>query len=65
MEEISLIERLKQMRESTNPYERGMAKGIEITMKAFGHWTPEDDEKNDPGADQSNRGGQKNITRSL
>ncbi len=37
MEEISLIERLKQMRESTNPYERGMAKGIEITMKAYGH----------------------------
>lgn len=37
MKEISLKERLKQMRKSEDPYERGMAKGIEITMKAYGH----------------------------
>lgn len=55
MEEISLIERLKQMRESTNPYERGMAKGIEITMIALGHWEPEDN-KESPGALPSSRG---------
>ena len=64
MKEINLKELLDEMRKSRETYERGVAKGIEIAMKAFGHWTPED-EKNDPGADQSNRGGQKNITRSL
>lgn len=58
MKEISLEERLEQMKESTDPYERGMARGIEIAMMAY-------EPKNDPGADQSNRVGQKNITRSL
>ena len=58
MEEKTLRDTLEELRNSDNPYDRGMAKGIEIAMKAFGHWTPED-EKNDPGADQSNRGGRK------
>lgn len=58
MKEISLEERLEQMKESTDPYERGMARGIEIAMNVY-------DPKNGPGADQSNRGQTKNITRSL
>lgn len=52
MKEISLEERLEQMKESTDTYERGMAKGIEIAMKAY-------ETKNGPGAGQSNRGGHK------
>lgn len=59
MKEISLKERLKQMRNSENPYDRGMAKGIEIAMKALGQWTYEDNKENDPGALPSNRGGHK------
>lgn len=58
MEEISLIERLKQMRESEDPYERGIARGVEITMIALGHWEPEDN-KESPGALPSSRGEQK------
>ena len=54
MREISLRERLKQMEESDDPYERGIARGVEITMIALGHWEPEDN-KESPGAGQSNR----------
>ena len=35
MKELSLEERLEQMKESTDPYERGMVKGIAIAMKAY------------------------------
>lgn len=37
MKEISLEELLEQMKESADPYERGMARGIEIAMRAYGH----------------------------
>lgn len=63
MEEISLKERLKQMRKSEDPYERGIARGVEITMIALGHWEPEDN-KESPGALPSNRDSEI-ITRSL
>lgn len=58
MKGINLKELLDEMRKSRETYERGVEKGIEIAMKAY-------ETENDPGADQSNRGGQKNITRSL
>ena len=63
MREISLRERLKQMEESDDPYERGIARGVEITMIALGHWEPEDN-KESPGALPSNRDSEI-ITRSL
>lgn len=37
MKEINLKELLDEMRKSRETYERGVAKGIEITMKAYGH----------------------------
>ena len=36
MKDETLKEMLERMKKSDDPYDRGMAKGIEITMKAYG-----------------------------
>lgn len=63
MKDRTLKDTLDALRSSEDPYERGIARGVEITMIALGHWEPEDN-KESPGALPSNRDSEI-ITRSL
>ena len=63
MKDRTLKDTLDALRNGEDPYERGIARGVEITMIALGHWEPEDN-KESPGARQSNRDSEI-ITRSL
>lgn len=54
MKDMTLQEMLKALRHSMDPYDRGMARGIEMAMNAYVRGNNE--EKNSPSAGQSNRG---------
>ena len=64
MKDRTLKDTLDALRSSEDPYDRGIARGVEITMKALGQWTYEDNKENSPGALPSNRDSEI-ITRSL